>query len=206
MIKEFYGRKFLVAEEVFEPRRSTETLVSSVLENEKLNPKKRVLDLCTGSGVVAITIAKETGVTAEGIDISQDAVKTAKINSVNLNANADFYIMDVLKDWGNLKQSKYDVIVTNPPYWTLDKIIKNPNIVAGNPFEAFFGGKDGMKYHRYIATAAPWFLNSGGKIYMQMSPDQIEAVKILLGNNGFEKLHVFQDSRGKKQAVSAQLV
>mgnify|MGYP004468838609 FL=1 len=142
---EFCGNFFDVTDNVFDPRLSTECLVKAVVDKHKGKDIK-VIDLCTGSGSVAITLSLQLGLKVDGVDISPFAVETATLNNKKLGGQAQFFIMDLNENWNKYLTKKYDVIVSNPPYWNAEKILENVDVVKNNPIIGFDGGEDGLYY------------------------------------------------------------
>lgn len=202
---EFCGNIFNVTENVFDPRLSTESLVYSVV-NAFGSPQKklRIIDLCTGSGCVAITIAKMLNCTVDALDISPLAIEIAKQNATNLGANVNFIEFDLNEDWSKIFKEKYDIIVSNPPYWNTEKILKNEDKVKNNPLIGFNGGVDGLKYIKIIISNARKYLKKDGMLFLEIDPDQIETINTLLKENGFTDMELKQDYRGIDRVVSAK--
>ena len=202
---EFCGNIFNVTENVFDPRLSTESLVYSVV-NAFGSPQKklRIIDLCTGSGCVAITIAKMLNCTVDALDISPLAIEIAKQNARNLGANVNFIEFDLNEDWSKIFKEKYDIIVSNPPYWNTEKILKNEDKVKNNPLIGFNGGVDGLKYIKIIISNARKYLKKDGMLFLEIDPDQVETINTLLKENGFTDMELKQDYRGIDRVVSAK--
>ena len=167
----FYGNEFIVNEHVLSPRFETEILVDEALEVIKTND--RVLDLCTGSGCIAVSIAKSVDAYVEACDISKKALKVAKRNAKLNNVNVDIYQSNMFSK----VQGKFNVIVSNPPYIetevvkTLDK-----EVVEHDPNLALDGGSDGLKFYREIANSIKNYLLDGGVLLMEIGYNQGDAV------------------------------
>ena len=194
----FYGRDFFVNKNCLTPRPETEELVLLVSKNEK---DKRVLDLCSGSGAIAITLNLEFGFNCVASDISAKALKVAKINAKKLGANVKF----VKSNLFNKINEKFDIIVSNPPYVTseeyevIDKVVKNYD-----PKISLLAGENGLYFYRKIILDAPKYLNKGGKIYFEIGESQASAVSSLLEKD-FEDINVIKDLEGKDRMVCAKL-
>ena len=202
---EFCGNIFNVTENVFDPRLSTESLVYSVVNTfDSPQQKLRIIDLCTGSGCVAITIAKMLNCTVDALDISPLAIEIAKQNATNLGANVNFIEFDLNEDWSKIFKEKYDIIVSNPPYWNTEKILKNEDKVKNNPLIGFNGGVNGLKYIKIIISNARKYLKKDGMLFLEIDPDQIETINTLLKGNGFTDMELKQDYRGIDRVVSAK--
>lgn len=202
---EFYGNFFNVTENVFDPRLSTEALVDAVLSwKNTTNDDCKIIDLCTGSGCVAITISKHTQKVVDGVDISPFALDTAKENNTKIGAQANFFQMDLNNDWNLYLSHKYDAIVSNPPYWNSAKILANSEVVNNNPLIGFDGGEDGLHYIKRIIDMAPKFLNENGMLFLEIEPDQEQTIRNLLNTN-FENIKTYLDYRKITRVISAKL-
>lgn len=202
---EFHGNFFNVTENVFDPRLSTEALVDAVLEsnNSKMD-NVRIIDLCTGSGCVAITISKALSQHLDAVDISPLALEIARENNEKIGANVNFFEMDLDDDWNNTLSCKYDIIVSNPPYWNAEKILANINVVNDNPLAGFDGGEDGLHFIKRIIEMAPMYLNNNGELYLEIEPDQEENIRGMLEAN-FKDVHTYLDYRNITRVISARL-
>ncbi|MCI6887930.1 MAG: peptide chain release factor N(5)-glutamine methyltransferase [Lachnospiraceae bacterium] len=204
--QEFMGLDFYVNEHVLIPRQDTETLVELVLEEQK-DPEKSILDVCTGSGCIAISLAVKGGypdVTAT--DISEEALKVARRNAAALQCDEQvhFYQGDL---FGALEQRAgrtFDIIVSNPPYIPTAVIrTLEPEVRDHEPLLALDGTEDGLHYYRRIASEAGKYLKPDGRIYLEIGYDQGKAVSELLTDAGFFRVRVCQDLPGKDRVVCA---
>ena len=182
--KEFMKLDFFVDENVLIPRQDTEILVEEVIEIAKKINSKKILDLCTGSGAIAISLAKylpSTQVTA--LDISSKALEVAKLNAKtnNVESQITFVESNLLE---NLPKEKYDIIVSNPPYIKQDIIKELDREVQKEPHIALDGGKDGLDFYRKIIDSGYEYLKYGGYLCLEIGYDQKEEVMNLLDNNG----------------------
>ena len=200
---EFCGNFFDVTDNVFDPRLSTECLVKAVVDKYKGKDIK-VIDLCTGSGSVAVTLSLQLGIKVDGIDISPFAVETATLNNKKLGGQAQFFIMDLNENWNKYLTKTYDVIVSNPPYWNAEKILENVDVVKNNPIIGFDGGEDGLYYIKNIIDNAPKFLNPNGQLYLECDPDQMEKIKSYLSDN-FDSITEYKDYRDISRVLGATL-
>lgn len=200
---EFCGNFFDVTDNVFDPRLSTECLVKAVVDKYK-GKNIKVIDLCTGSGSVAVTLSLQLGIKVDGIDISPFAVETATLNNKKLGGQAQFFIMDLNENWDKYLTKKYDVIVSNPPYWNAEKILENVDVVKNNPIIGFDGGEDGLYYIKNIIDNAPKFLNPNGQLYLECDPDQMEKIKSYLSDN-FDSITEYKDYRDISRVLGATL-
>ena len=183
----FYDRKFKVTKDVLSPRMETEELIYKVLEYIKKSKKDsfRILDLCTGSGIIAITLKKEivekyTEIVAS--DISEKALSIAIENANNNNANITFIKSDLFDNISG----KFDLIISNPPYISYkDKITIKDNVLNYDPHLALFAEEDGIYFYRKIIENAVHYLSKDGVIFFEIGYDQKEKIFELGKNNNF---------------------
>ena len=181
---EFYGMQLKVDERVLIPRLETEELVKLILTE---NPEKnlKVLDIGTGSGAIALALAKnrpDWSVTAA--DISQDALDLSLENAYAQNLNLSFIKSDCFSEIS----SKYDIIVSNPPYISReDQEEVGLNVLHSEPHLALFADEDGLAIYRRIAEDSKDYLNDGGKIYLEIGYKQGQSVPALFMKNLPEK-------------------
>ena len=196
---EFFGMELKVDERVLIPRPETEELVDLILtENPKDNLK--VLDIGTGSGAIALALTKNRPdwlVTAA--DISQDALELATENANAQNLNLSFIKSDCFFEIS----SKYDIIVSNPPYISLaDEVEVSLNVLHSEPHLALFADEDGLAIYRRIAEDSKDYLNDGGKIYLEIGYKQGQSVPALFMENLPEKrVRTFKDQFGQDRMV-----
>lgn len=178
--QEFMKLKFLVNKDVLIPQPDTEILVEEVLKILKKIDNPVVLDLCTGSGAIAISIAKYVpNVQILATDISKKALETAKQNAkLNGVANNIVFVQSNLFD--KIKSDKFDVIVSNPPYIPTNDIEKLPKDVQQEPKMALDGGKDGLEFYRRIAKQGYKLLNRQGYLALEIGYNQKEDVKRII--------------------------
>lgn len=204
--QEFMGMEFYVNNHVLIPRQDTETLVELVLE-ERQDASKTVLDLCTGSGCIAISLAVKGGyafVTAT--DISEEALCVAQRNADTLLSDTqriEFFQGDLFAALGD-GMHRFDIITSNPPYIPTE-VIKTlePEVREHEPMLALDGTEDGLHYYRRIASEAGKYLSPGGAVYLEIGYDQGAAVSRLLTDAGFEQVRVCKDLPGKDRVVCA---
>lgn len=182
--KEFMKLNFFVDENVLIPRQDTEVLVEEVIKIAQKIKARKILDLCTGSGAIAISLAKylpNTEITA--LDISYKALEVAKLNAKNNKVeNQITFIESNLLE--NLQKEKYDIIVSNPPYIKQDIIKELDKEVQREPHIALDGGKDGLDFYRKIIDSGYEYLKYGGYLCLEIGYDQKEEVMNLLDDNG----------------------
>ena len=181
---EFYGLKFDVNKRVLSPRIDTEVLVEEALKKIKANKLEKVLDLCTGSGVIAITIAKLSLCKVDAVDISKQALSLAEHNAKKNDVKVQFIHSDLFKE---LKKSKkYDIIISNPPYIKSEDIEKLDSEVKNyDPRLALDGGADGLDFYRKIISQSKSYLTQGGYLFFEVGYNQAEDVEKIMKENGF---------------------
>ena len=200
---EFMGLSFNVSKDVLIPEQDTEVLVEEALRY--CEDKMRILDLCTGSGCIALSLLNYTNEThAVCTDISKAALKVAKENadSLGFGDRAEFIETDLFPD---KTIGKFDVIVSNPPYIATE-VIKTlaPEVKDYEPNLALDGSKDGLEFYRRIVNGAGEYLFSSGYLIMEIGYDQAEAVKALLTENGkYHDIEVIKDYAGNDRVVRA---
>ncbi len=182
--QEFMKMTFYVDENVLIPRQDTETLVEEVIKIAKKINAKKFLDLCTGSGAIAVSLAKyidRSFVTA--VDISRKALNVAKLNAKNneVEDRITFVESDLFK---NLKKEKYDMIVSNPPYIKREVLKKLDKEVQKEPHIALDGGYDGLDFYRKIINEADEYLKFHGYLCFEIGYDQKEDVEELIKEQG----------------------
>ena len=196
---EFFGMQLKVDERVLIPRPETEELVELILA-ENLKDNLKVLDIGTGSGAIALALAKnrpDWSVTAA--DISQDALELATENANAQNLNLSFIKSDCFFEIS----SKYDIIVYNPPYISLaDEVEVSLNVLHSEPHLALFADEDGLAIYRRIAEDSKDYLNDGGKIYLEIGYKQGQSVPALFMENLPEKrVRTLKDQFGQDRMV-----
>ena len=221
--QEFMGFRFQVNEHVLIPRQDTEVLVEKALEAlaglkrlkksesrtaqesiDACSEKIRVLDMCTGSGCILISLLKMcSGATGIGVDISRDALTVAKANGEALLKEGQ--VSWICSDMFANVEGKFDVITSNPPYIPT-KVIEGlmPEVKEFEPMGALDGMEDGLFFYRKIALEASRFLKEQGHLFLEIGHDQGEAVSKLLLEQGFTNVQVLKDYAGLDRVVSAQ--
>ena len=196
---EFFGMQLKVDERVLIPRPETEELVELILA-ENLKDNLKVLDIGTGSGAIALVLAKnrpDWSVTAA--DISQDALELATENANVQNLNLSFIKSDCFSEIS----AKYDIIVSNPPYISReDQEEVGLNVLHSEPHLALFADEDGLAIYRRIAEDSKDYLNDGGKIYLEIGYKQGQSVPALFMENLPEKrVRTLKDQFGQDRMV-----
>ena len=198
---EFMGLPFKVNSNVLIPRQDTETLVEEALK--VIRPGMKVLDMCTGSGCIIISImhfAKEI----EGFasDISRHAINLAKENAKMNNVSVTFETGDLFDHI----RGNYDVIVSNPPYIRTEEIPKlMPEVQNFEPVQALDGKEDGLYFYRRIVEEAKGYLNPNGFLLFEIGYDQGKEVPELMENAGYKNVKVIKDLAGNDRVVSGGL-
>lgn len=199
--QEFMGLTFKVNENVLIPRQDTELLVENVLDYLG-NDERTVLDMCTGSGCIAVSIdrlSKNSKVTA--VDISEKALEVAQENNRLNNAKVTFIQSDLFTN----VTGKYDIIVSNPPYIRTDEIPKlMEEVKSHEPVMALDGMEDGLYFYKKICGEASDYLNDNGKIFFEIGYDQGDDVSEILRQNRFCNIEVLKDLSGNDRVVIAR--
>ena len=215
--QEFMGLEFYVNRHVLIPRQDTEILVELVLREEEVAAQKgkknlSLLDLCTGSGCIAISLGvKGNFHKITGTDISEEALLVARRNADALlpsketeKVEMEFFQGDL---FGALPKDgrKYHIITSNPPYIPT-KVIKTlePEVRDFEPMTALDGAKDGLFYYRRIASEAGNYLQPDGRMYLEIGHDQKKPVEEILAKAGYENICTYKDLPGRDRVVSAR--
>ena len=203
--QEFMGFNFYVYKNVLIPQPDTENLVEEVInivQKNKLNQPK-ILDLCTGSGAIAISIAKLLkGSIVYGSDISKEALKIAENNSISNQANVLFIKSDMFKNI--FKEYRFNIIVSNPPYIETETIKTLDKDVQNEPHLALDGGEDGLKYYREIAKNAKNYIENDGFLALEIGYNQRQAVEKILESNGYKNIYSRKDLSGNDRIIICQ--
>jgi len=201
---EFFGLRIEVNKKVLTPRMETELLVEQVLKAQKNYKKPTILDLGTGSGAIAISIAKNCDAQVTAVDVSKVALVTAESNAKKNDVNIEFLHSNLFD--GLKRKRKFDIIVSNPPYIptaelpTLDK-----NVRECDPELALDGGDDGLDFYREISRQATARLNNGGMIFYEIGKGQASDVRKILRENGFEEIKTIKDYNKIERIVCGKL-
>ena len=194
----FYDRKFKVTKDVLSPRMETEELIYKVVEYVKSTKKNnlKILDLCTGSGIIAITLKKELSqfsIDVVASDISEEAIKVAKENAQVHDATIKFIQSDIFDNIAD----KFDIIVSNPPYIDRkDEVTMQDNVLKYDPHLALFAEEEGMYFYRKIIEQANDYLNENGVIFFEIGYDQKDKIIKLADLNGYSA-EVYKDINGR---------
>ena len=194
----FYDRKFKVTKDVLSPRMETEELIYKVIEYVKATNKNnlKILDLCTGSGIIAITLKKELEQVSVDIiasDISEKAIEVAKENAQFHDATIKFIKSDIF----NNIDDKFDIIVSNPPYIDRkDEVTMQDNVLKYDPHLALFAEEEGMYFYRKIIEQAKDYLKENGIMFFEIGYDQKDKIIQLADMNEYSA-EVYKDINGR---------
>ena len=204
--QEFMGLSFQVNEHVLIPRQDTEILVEEAMRH--LGDGMRILDLCTGSGCILLSLLKYSNeCEGVGIDISEEALKTARENAEKLGLDAVFLAGDLFGPLADFVSERtpdrlFDMVVSNPPYIdtaVIDTLM--PEVRDHEPFCALDGGADGLQFYRRILAEAPAHMRRGAVLLFEIGCGQGEAVARLMQEAGFVQVEVLQDYAGLDRVV-----
>ena len=205
-VQEFMGLEFYVNEHVLIPRQDTETLVELVLEEQR-DRELDVLDVCTGSGCIAVSLAKLGGYrSVTALDVSEEALAVAERNAGSLLAGCEgrFRLLQSDMFSGLEPGAQFDVLVSNPPYIP-SRVIDGlePEVRDHEPRLALDGSPDGLKFYRILAAEGKKHLRRGGAVYLEIGWDQSEAVSTLLEAEGYSEIRTVKDMAGLDRVVRA---
>lgn len=201
--QEFMNLNFYVDENVLIPQPDTETLVEEVI-NEYKEKKCEILDLCTGSGAIAISLAKyinESNIVAS--DISMKALQIAKLNAEKnlVRKKIEFIESDM---FNKIYKDDFDIIVSNPPYIKTKVIEKLDRQVKNEPYIALDGGADGLKFYKIIIENAYKYIKNEGKVFFEIGYDQKnELINLFKENNHYENIYSKKDLGGNDRIIVA---
>lgn len=203
---EFYGLILKVTPAVLIPRPETEELVDWIIRDyQKQTPC--ILDIGTGSGCIPVSLVSHIhGATAEGWDISTEALAVAKKNAVLNNVEVEFYLTDILNSDFPAANKKYDLIVSNPPYVTTSEMpLMHRNVTEYEPHVALFvPDTDPLVFYRTITDRAITLLKPGGKIYFEINERFGKETVQLLSEKGFRNITLRNDINGKVRMIRAE--
>jgi len=194
--QEFYGRDFHITKDVLIPRPETEHVVETALAH--VQPDARILDIGTGSGCIAITLALESKCAVFASDISRAALAVAAGNARRLQANVRFAAGDLGLAFAD---GTFDIVVSNPPYVALrDRASLQVEVREHDPALALFGGEDGLEVYRRLIPEATRLLKPGGLLIMELG--EADAVRTMLG--GWNDVEIVNDLAGIARVVVAR--
>lgn len=205
---DFYGLKFQVSPDVLIPRPETEELVQLVLENVK--PKQAVLDIGTGSGCIPISIKKKyEDLNVFGLDVSEAALNIAKQNAILNHVEINWQQADILspKEWSRVGESRFDIIVSNPPYvLESDKSKMHRNVLNFDPELALFvADETPLLFYEAISDFALQYLKPNGQLYFEIHQDFGQQTVALLKSKGFQNVEIVKDLFGNDRIVFGNL-
>lgn len=198
----FYGFEFIVTPDVLIPRPETEILVEEVINSFNKNEKLKIADICSGSGNIGITLAKFfSGSEIHCIDISQKAIEIGLMNAKKLDVeNVTFFQIDILKD--DLPKSDYDVIVSNPPYISVNKKNKlQKEVRLYEPSIALFVD-DELRFYRRIVDLSGDFLKEKGKLFFEIDNEISNSVYNLMIEKNFISISIKKDYANLDRIIS----
>jgi len=201
----FMGLDFIVTPDVLIPRFDTERLVEKALELLQPIARPIVLDICTGSGSIAVAIShyKPDAAVYAG-DISEAALKVAEQNNQCLNTHVSFRQGNLLEPFDDLNGTVH-LLISNPPYITTQEMQELPIDVQQEPHLALWGGEDGLDFYRILSAKAPLLLCAGGWLMFEIGWKQGAAVSSLMQQQGFQNVAVLQDWQGNDRVVVGQM-
>lgn len=212
--QDFMGMTFFVNENVLIPRQDTEILVENVLkliDLVKTDKTISVLDMCTGSGCIAISISKLLNVDVTAVDISAKALEMAKNNAKNLGADKVKFIQSNLFEKINMNNGvehsqRYDIIVSNPPYIP-SKVVDGlmPEVLEYEPRLALDGTEDGLEFYRRITEQSLQYISEDGWLCYEIGCEQGKDVTRIMLDNGYEDVKVIKDLAGLDRVVIARM-
>lgn len=203
--QEFMKLNFFVNENVLIPQPDTEVLVEEVIKIAQIESKTKILDICTGSGCIGVSLAyylKNAKITMS--DISKNAIEIAKKNAKENKVleKTEFIKSDLFE---NIKE-KFDIIVSNPPYIETDLIKNLSKQVQNEPKIALDGGVDGLLFYRKLIKEAPNFLNDNGYLCMEIGYDQREKViELAKQKESFSKIEAIKDLSGNDRVIICKI-
>lgn len=196
---EFYGIRLAVNPAVLIPRPETEELAEKVIEETKKRGGAKVLDLCTGSGAIAIAAAKNSPADVTATDVSAAAAEVARANALSAGVKVRVLTGDM---FAPVAEEKFDVIVSNPPYIpTADIRTLDEKVRAFEPVSALDGGADGLDFYRVIAAEAGAHLTEGGVLLLEFGEGQADALKEMFAEYATE---VYTDMQGAERILRAE--
>ncbi|PCJ74744.1 MAG: protein-(glutamine-N5) methyltransferase, release factor-specific [Rhodobacteraceae bacterium] len=199
--REFWGRWFVITPDVLDPRPETESLIETALQH---GPFQRILDLGTGSGILAVTLAAEwADARAIAIDISSEAIAIATKNAVAHDVSDRVNL--IVSNWFDAVAGQFDLIVSNPPYIAAAEMAElSPDVRNWEPFLALTPGGDGLETYRIIAPMLNEFLADDGLALFEIGHTQGTDVVEIFKTAGFANVTVSQDLGGKDRVVAVK--
>lgn len=200
---DFFGLSLNVSNACLTPRADTEVVCEKAIEFLKNKKCQDVLDICTGSGCIALAVAANTDSRVDALDISEKAIEIAEKNSKEtfLQDKVHFSICDVLSDDFLKITKKYDLIISNPPYIPTKDIENLSEEVKKEPISALDGGEDGLVFYRRFLKTLPNMLKKGGKIIFETGYDQKEDMENLVSKYGYKHEFFYDYSKNIRGVI-----
>ena len=196
----FYGESFRVTPDVLIPRQDTEVLVEQA--EMRIRTGMRLLDLCTGSGCILLTLAKRHEIAGLGADLSEQALEVARTNQKRLGVHGVSWVKSDL--FQNIRGA-FDMIVSNPPYISTGEIATlEPEVRDCEPRMALDGKADGLYFEEKIAEESLDFLNPGGWLLLEIGYDQGEQMRNVLSGLGYEETEIIRDLGGNDRVAAGR--
>ena len=200
---DFFGLSLNVSNACLTPRADTEVICEKAIEFLKNKNCADVLDICTGSGCIALAVAANTDSLVDALDISEKAIEIAEKNAKGtfLQDKVNFSICDVLSDDFLKITKKYDLIISNPPYIPTKDIENLSEEVKKEPISALDGGEDGLVFYRRFLETLPNMLKKGGKIIFEIGYDQKEDMENLISKYGYKHEFFYDYSKNIRGVI-----
>jgi release factor glutamine methyltransferase len=202
--QEFYGLDFIVTRDVLIPRPETELIVEKVIQLAGGLPGQLIVDVGTGSGCIAIALAKNLpGARLIATDISEAALELARLNAERHSVRIEFFCGDLMEPLSHLHlEGSVDFIASNPPYIPLSEPhLLQPEVLNYEPPVALFGGQDGLEFHRRLLSESGTYLKPGRYMIVEIGYGQIEAMRALIDPEDWELIEVANDLQGIPRAL-----
>lgn len=202
----FYDLQFKVSKDTLIPRPETEELIHLIVTKHKTDSDLKIIDYCTGSGCIAISLDKNLDAKTTAYDISHQALIIAKGNNTNNKTTVEFKEIDILNNIPS--ENNIDIIVSNPPYvLESEKVLMNKNVLDYDPHLALFvEDNEALIFYDKISNLAAKQLKTGGFLYFEINENFGEETKQLVLSKGFSKAEVIKDFQGKDRFLVAELL
>lgn len=201
---EFYGLPFVLGEGVLIPRQDTELICDVILNEISPNQKLKILDLCSGSGCIAITLEKNLKADVVAVELSQQCIEYLEKNKKLNNSNVEIIKADVLNPSFLDELNQFDIIVSNPPYLTQTDMQNLQQEVRFEPDTALFGGIDGLTFYKQISKLYKQYLKPNGILCFEIGKDQQKDIFEILSQNGYSEISFFKDLNNIIRVITAR--